>query len=74
MDYTEGLYLGDCLGYLVEIPDNSIDLVVDPFMGSGTTGIACKLLDREFVGCEINKEYFEIAQKRIGGIPSKLDI
>lgn len=40
-------------------------LVFDPFMGSGTTGIACKKLGIDFVGCEINEEYYEIAQKRI---------
>ena len=44
---------------------NEGDLVFDPFLGSGTTGIAAKLLDREFVGTEIDKEYFEIARARI---------
>src|SRR3972149_3110425 len=42
------------------------DTVLDPFMGSGTTGIVAKKLDRNFIGCEINKEYFEIASARIG--------
>lgn len=41
------------------------DVVLDAFMGSGTTGVACKNLDRDFIGIEINKEYFEIADKRI---------
>lgn len=40
-------------------------LIVDPFMGSGTTGVACKKLGYDFVGIEIDKEYFEIAQERI---------
>jgi site-specific DNA-methyltransferase (adenine-specific) len=39
--------------------------IVDPFMGSGTTGLACKLLNRNFVGIELDKKYFEIAQQRI---------
>ena len=39
--------------------------VLDPFMGSGTTGAACKKLGREFVGIEIDPHYFEIAKKRI---------
>ena len=39
--------------------------VCDPFMGSGTTGVACKELGRSFIGIEIDKGYFEIAQKRI---------
>jgi site-specific DNA-methyltransferase (adenine-specific) len=34
-------------------------------MGSGTTGVACVNLDREFIGIEIDKDYFEIAEKRI---------
>jgi DNA modification methylase len=38
---------------------------LDPFMGSGTTGIACKKLGRDFIGIELNPEYFEIAKKRI---------
>ena len=40
-------------------------IVLDPFMGSGTTGVACKKLNRKFIGCEINKKCFRIAQKRI---------
>jgi site-specific DNA-methyltransferase (adenine-specific) len=44
---------------------NKNDLVLDPFMGSGTTGIACHNLDRDFIGIELNKEYFDIATKRI---------
>jgi|TARA_R100000501_G_C2613688_1_gene107652 site-specific DNA-methyltransferase (adenine-specific)/modification methylase len=41
------------------------DRVLDPFMGTGTTGVACKQLDRNFIGIEIGDEYFEIAMKRI---------
>ena len=40
-------------------------VIFDPFMGSGTTGLACKELGRDFIGCEIDKEYTEIAIKRI---------
>ncbi|MCK9543518.1 MAG: site-specific DNA-methyltransferase [Novosphingobium sp.] len=40
-------------------------LIVDPFMGTGTTGLACKNLNRDFIGIEIDKEYFKIAEKRI---------
>ena len=40
-------------------------VVLDPFMGSGTTGIACVLEGREFIGIEMNEEYVEIAEKRI---------
>lgn len=41
------------------------DTVFDPFMGSGTTGVACKKSGRNFIGCEIDSEYYSIAQKRI---------
>jgi DNA modification methylase len=40
-------------------------IVLDPFMGSGTTGVACVELGRRFVGIEINEKYFDIACKRI---------
>lgn len=39
--------------------------VFDPFMGSGTTGVACMKLGMKFIGCEISPEYFAIAKKRI---------
>ena len=39
--------------------------ILDPFMGSGTTGVACKELGRKFIGIEISKEYYDIAKKRI---------
>ena len=40
-------------------------LIFDPFMGSGTTGVACVQLGRKFIGCEIHEPYFDIAVKRI---------
>lgn len=41
------------------------DTIFDPFMGSGTTGVACVQLGRSFIGCEIDPGYFAIAEKRI---------
>lgn len=41
------------------------DTILDPFMGSGTTGVACVQLGRNFIGIEKNAEYFAIAKKRI---------
>lgn len=44
---------------------NKGDLVVDMFMGSGTTAVACKQSNRDFLGFEINPEYIEMANKRL---------
>lgn len=44
---------------------NEGDLILDPFMGSGTTGKIAKELKRDFIGVELDPEYFEIAKKRI---------
>ena len=41
------------------------DTIFDPFSGSGTTGIVCSKMNRKFVGCELDKDMFEIAKKRI---------
>ena len=50
---------------LVKIHSNQDDMVIDPFMGSGTTGLACKNLNRKFIGIEKDANYFEIAKSRI---------
>ena len=44
---------------------NKCDVILDPFMGSGSTGIACVNLNRSFIGIEMDDKYFEIASKRI---------
>jgi DNA modification methylase len=49
-----------CLGFL---PD--AETILDPFLGSGTTGIACVNLGRKFFGIEIEPRYFDIACRRI---------
>jgi site-specific DNA-methyltransferase (adenine-specific) len=41
------------------------DTVLDPFMGSGTTGVACAQIGRKFIGIEIEPKYFDIACRRI---------
>ena len=51
---------------IIENSSQKGDIVLDCFMGSGTTGIACKQLGRDFIGCEINPTYFKVAQERIG--------
>lgn len=51
--------------YLIKTYTNEGETVLDNCMGSGTTGVACKNLNRNFIGMELDKEYFEIAKKRI---------
>jgi len=51
--------------YLIKLISREGHVVLDPFMGSGTTGVACKKLNRNFVGIEKEPEYMEIAKSRI---------
>ena len=51
---------------LIKTYSNEGDTVVDLTMGSGSTGVACKNTGRNFVGIELNDEYFGIAKERIG--------
>ena len=51
--------------YLIKTYTNEGETILDNCMGSGTTGVACKNLNRNFIGMELDKEYFEIAKKRI---------
>ena len=50
---------------LIDNSTKTNEIVLDPFMGSGTTGVACKLLNRKFIGMELDEEYFDIACERI---------
>ena len=51
--------------YIVELLTEISQTIFDPFMGSGTTGVACMQLGRNFIGCEIDANYYAIAEKRI---------
>lgn len=64
--------IGHPAPFPIEIPSRIIkvatfknDTVYDPFTGSGTTAIACNLLDRNFIGSELSEDYCEIARKRL---------
>ena len=51
--------------YLIEVSSNENDIVLDPFMGSGSTGVACLNTNRNFIGIEINAKFYETAKNRI---------
>ena len=53
------------LEFLIKSYTNENDLILDNCMGSGSTGVACKNLNRKFIGIELDEEYFKIAQSRI---------
>jgi DNA modification methylase len=55
----------DLLEWLIKTYSNENDLICDFTMGSGSTGVACKNTNRDFIGVELNKDYFDIAKKRI---------
>lgn len=52
------------------------DIVLDPFLGSGTTAVAAKRLDRRFIGVELNAQYFQMAKERLqqGVLPTRVSI
>jgi len=60
--------------YLITLGSRPDDLILDPFLGSGTTPIAAKMLDRKYIGYEINKEYFEIAKARLAAVETQLSL
>lgn len=57
---------------LIKWCSNKGDVILDPFMGSGTTAVACKQLGRHYIGFEINPEYCKIAKKRLAEVQLEL--
>ena len=55
------------MSHFVEVLSNVDDWVLDPFMGSGTSGVVAKRASRNFVGIELDENYFDMAKKRIEG-------
>ena len=51
----------------IALSSRSLDLVLDPFIGSGTTGVVALKMNRRFVGIELNPEYLQIAEERLNG-------
>jgi len=61
----------DVLKYIIKIVDANI--ILDPFMGSGSTALAARLLNKHYLGFEIEKKYCVIAHKRLKNIPKNLE-
>ena len=59
------------LEYLIKTYSNEGDTILDNTMGSGSTGVACVNTNRNFIGIELNKEYFDIASDRINETQNK---
>ena len=53
------------MSWLITLLSRPQDIVLDPFVGSGTTALAAKMLNRRWIGIEKNSEYIEIAQSRL---------
>ena len=53
--------------HFIDVLSNEGDYVLDPFMGSGTTGVVAQKNNRQFIGIELDKKYFDIAISRIKG-------
>lgn len=60
--------------WCVETLSRAGDSILDPFMGSGTTGVACARLGRRFIGIEIDPGYFDIACRRIEAAQKQADL
>jgi site-specific DNA-methyltransferase (adenine-specific) len=60
--------------YLIKTYTNEGDTVLDFTMGSGTTGVACKNLNRNFIGIELDQTYFDIASKRINNQSPQIEL
>ena len=59
---------------IINLFPKNLKTILDPFMGSGTTGVACMNLDRHFIGIEKDPEYFDIACKRISDAEKQFDL
>ena len=59
------------MSHFVEVLSNKGDWILDPFMGSGTTGVVAKRYERNFIGIELDQNYYEMAKKRIEGEKEK---
>mgnify|MGYP003309976796 CR=1 FL=1 len=60
--------------WFIKLMSEEDDVILDPFVGSGTTGVVAKEYGRNFIGIDINKEYIELTGKRLEGVGVQLSI
>ena len=58
--------------HLIALVTDEGDVVLDSFMGSGSTGVACMNTNRRFIGMELDEKYFNVANKRVREAEEKL--
>ena len=62
------------MAWLVRLISREGDIILDPFAGSGTTGVACKMLGRDFIGIDLVADYCRIAEARITAKKGKMGL
>jgi site-specific DNA-methyltransferase (adenine-specific) len=60
--------------HLIKLVTREGQIVLDPFVGSGTTCVAARMLNRRYIGIDLNPEYVEIAKRRLATIPKPLEV
>ena len=60
MQNTKGFY-----NFFIKYYSNEGDTILDPTMGSGSTGVACKNMNRKFIGIEMDKDIYKVAEQRL---------
>ena len=68
IDFKNGKKPEALIKRIIELATNENDIVLDYHLGSGTTAVVCKELNRNFIGCDINPNAYEIGKKRVGKI------
>lgn len=73
-EFENKIINADCMDILKQLPDKSVDLVLDCFSGSGTTAVACHNLKRRFICIEKDKDYYEASVKRLEDAQKQLNL
>jgi len=62
------------MSYLITVGSREGDVILDPFLGTGTTAVAAKMLGRRYIGYEIDAGYCDIAKARLKQIETQADL